>query len=136
MKIVNSLQPNFNAILANGMNPDPMRTVFTYNDTIYNPSGNPIPMHLQKHEEVHMRQQNGDPDNWWGRYFVDSYFRIDQEAEAYAAQYDNICIFERDRNKRVRILHELAGFLSGKGYGGIIGKIDAMKIIISKAKTK
>ncbi len=64
--------------------------VFCYGDTIYGPNKAPedyfSPVILS-HEEVHMRQQGDDPDAWWDRYLKDPVFRLEQELEAYRAQY-------------------------------------------------
>lgn len=120
MKILNEKPPFLDKIIAAGMNPSLDRTVFTYGDTIYNPSGKNVPDYLIEHEEVHCDQQGNDPKAWWDKYLKDPVFRLNQELEAYAAQYAYMCAVVRDRNKRARILHEIANVLSGPTYGGSI----------------
>ena len=91
MKIVNEKPPIFDKIVKAGMSPSLDSTIFTYGDTIYNPSGRPIPDHLIAHEARHFKQQGNDPAAWWDKYLVDKEFRFEQEAEAYANQYKFLC---------------------------------------------
>ncbi len=136
MKISTELPPIWQSLIDNGMNPSEHITVVTYGDTIYNPGQIRIPPHLEKHEETHSKQQGKNPDAWWSRYIADPYFRIDQEAEAYARQYDFICKGAKDRNYRTRLMPELARTLSGPLYGNIIDTNAAVKLIKDKSKTK
>lgn len=117
MKIVNEKPPFLDKIISAGMNPNLDRTVFTYGDTIYNPSGKEIPEYLLVHEEVHSKQQGNKPKEWWEQYIKDQKFRLQQETEAYAAQLAFMCSEQRDRNQRARVLHEIAVTLSGPTYG-------------------
>ena len=106
--------------------------IYTYGAVIYNPSGGEIPHHLLVHEMTHMRQQNfndEDAKKWWERYFLEPHFRIQQESEAYANQYSQICREIHDRNHQVRILYDLAGMLSGPIYGNVITHMGALKLI-------
>jgi len=105
---------------------------YTFADTCYIPSGIPITADLIAHEETHAEQQEHDPlvaKIWWQRYFIDPDFRIEQEAEAYGAQYRFLCRIYRDRNAQARILHGLASHLSGKIYGYCIGLLEASRKI-------
>lgn len=109
-----------------------INAVFTYGDTIHNPFGVALDAGLIRHEETHMEQQEGNGDVaaiWWKRYIQDPEFRIDMEAEAYGAQYKLYCQQQKDRNKRARYLHEIAGYLAGPMYGKMISHVDAMKRI-------
>ena len=106
--------------------------IFTYGDTIYNPSGQELPDHIIEHEKVHMKQQNyNDKDAalWWGRFLRELAFRIDQEARAYAKQYLFICKSVKDRNQRAKIIVDLASVLSGPLYQNSIGQFEAVKEI-------
>ena len=134
MKILNQLPPNWEQILNSGMRPDPRNTVFTLGDTIYNPSGQEIPDHLIEHEKTHSLQQGNDPNAWWGLYLQDIYFRIDQEVEAYAKQYQTLCKAIKDRNARYKLLYQLAESLASVRYGAVITRTDAMKFIKDKSK--
>ncbi len=135
MKIVHDQPPIINAIFHAGMNPSES-AIYAYGDIIYNPSGKSIDEHYIVHESVHCRQQGDNPDVWWGRYLTDSYFRISQEVEAYAEQYDFICKTVKDRNRRNTTLWHFATVLSSPVYGSVIGTQSAYTMIKSKAKTK
>lgn len=134
MKIINEMPPQalMDRIFGAGMHPSE-RTLYTYGDTLYVPSGNPVPDDLMVHEETHMEQQGLTPEAWWDRYLIDPYFRLQQEVEAYGNQYAYLCAVHRDRNYRMRILIDLARILSGPVYGQMIPHSEAMKMIKSKA---
>jgi hypothetical protein len=135
MKIVHDNPPILESILAMGMIPTPT-TVYTYGDTLYNPSGQDIPDHLLHHEETHEKQQGADPDAWWDRYLQDQYFRIEQETEAYARQFAFICRTVKDRNRRHKILFDIARILAGPIYGNVIGTDAAMRAIKTRSDVK
>lgn len=116
---------------------DEARTVFTYGDTLYNPAGVIIPDHLMIHEMVHEGQQQGDENVakiWWKRYIKDPQFRVEQELEAYGAQYAYICGIIKDKNARFRTLHQLAVDLAGPMYGKCISYTDAINKIRLSSK--
>ena len=107
-------------------------TVFTYGDTLYNPSGIAIPADLMVHEQIHMRQQQGNETVaklWWERYLTDPDWRIQQEIEAYHAQYQYLETTTKDRNKRASYLWRLAAMLAGQMYGRTISHREAMQRI-------
>ena len=137
MIIKNELPPIYEDIIASGLNPTAY-AIYTYGDIIYNPSGVEIPRDIIAHEEVHEKQQQdiGGPDIWWSRFLDDQYFRMDQEAEAYAVQYDFMCKIRKDRNLRNRILLHYAQTLASPTYGSVLSTTSAMKLIKSKVKTK
>jgi hypothetical protein len=86
MKIENNYPPNYLKIQA-VLNP-PKEAIFCYGDTIYNPSGGQIYEDLQKHEEVHKKQQEKmkSVELWWDEYLANPTFRLEQELEAYSKQ--------------------------------------------------
>lgn len=150
MKIKYELPPIWdNVCVAFDVNPG--TTLFTYGDTIYNPGAvEPIPDHLVVHEEVHAEQQNCKyvikkssvgfsttpieikkmtPELWWGKFLRDPVFRLDQEAQAYGAQYAFMCKTNKDRNHRYKTLWYLAGILSGSLYGNCTSRQEAVKLI-------
>ena len=131
MKIEPSMPPGhlWDEIIAAGMHPKKETAIITYGDTIYVPSGASLPDHLVEHEGTHSEQQGSQPDEWWGRYLTDPYFRVDQEAEAYANQFSYFCARMKDRNIRAKFLYILAGHLSGKLYGEVIDRMAATKMI-------
>jgi hypothetical protein len=133
MKIIQANPPVYDAIIQAGLilSKD---TIFTYGDTIYNPNKVEISDHMQVHEQVHSKQQGTDPDAWWGRYLMDSYFRIEQESEAYGMQYKYLCTKFKDRNRQNRILIDLSFILSGPLYGSVIERSVAQGMIKESAK--
>lgn len=138
MKIVIGPPPVLDDILAHGMHPH-QNVVYTYADTLYNPSGTDIPDHVMHHEETHAEQQGHTEkgaEKWWSRYLVDAYFRIDQEAEAYARQYDFVCQTVLDRNQRNKVLIRLSQSLASPVYGHILTPSASFSMIKSKSKTK
>lgn len=114
-------------------------TLFTYGDVIYNPPRVWIPDDYIFHESIHAGQQGHSEEGaakWWTRYLQDGYFRIDQEAKAYAAQYDFWCKTNKDRNARNRKFIALAETLCSPMYGNMIGYEQACKLIKLNSKTK
>lgn len=103
--------------------------VFTYGDTLYNPSGAFIDVYLTKHEETHARQQGNDIEGWWKKYFEDDKFRLNQEIEAYHNQYEYFCKNKKDLLRQEKFLALIAGDLSGAMYGNICDLKEAKKFI-------
>lgn len=123
--ILQEYPPNFEKIIAK-LKPGP-GTVFAYDRTIYAPNGAGLPYHLIAHEEIHFQQQEdiGGSEIWWDRYIEDPGFRLDQEIEAYRAQYKSLF----SRSERRSYLSVFAGFLSSPMYGSIISKAEASRLI-------
>lgn len=138
MKIINEKPPIWDNVCATfGINP--VNVFFTYGDAIYNPDGIDIPDHIMVHEQVHEKQQKRDgmtPEKWWGKFLRDTAFRLDQESEAYGAQYAFICDNVKDRNQRHKFLYQLATSLSGPLYDKCIGHMEAMALIKKRANIK
>lgn len=126
-------------------NPDWNDVVVAYDDTIYF-SGGSLPRDIIIHEAVHLNQQHNGlswkkkllggnkpmtPALWWDQYLEDEVFRINQEIEAYIAQWKCIQHMEPDRNQRARHLHRLVSDLSSK-YGTLLTPADA-KVAITEA---
>lgn len=114
-----------------------MGTIFTYGDTLYNPSNVVLTQDLLVHEEIHSHQQENNDTVaklWWQRYVTDPAFRVEQEAAAYGAQWVYLCRQSRDRNKRAQILHTLAGQFASPMYGRTVTHTTAMRLIREHAK--
>lgn len=120
--------PNIREIIKkfdlHGFNP-----VFTYGDTLYNPTGGEISDDLMAHEETHARQQSvyGVQD-WWTRYLKDDTFRMTQELEAYREQYKHACE-HYPRAVRRNLLDTISSNLASKLYGQIVKKKQAKELI-------
>jgi hypothetical protein len=91
MKIEIARPPNFEQILAAFPNADKPGVIFAFGDTIYNPSGIPIPAALLAHETVHCHRQchpgKMSPEIWWTLYIQDNHFRYSEELFAHVAEY-------------------------------------------------
>lgn len=128
LEIKKELPPNIGDIIAT-FKVKPEKVVFCYSPYLYNPSGAYIPDNLLVHEEIHEKQQNGNPEDWWKKYLIDIQFRIDQELEAYREQYKFYCKQYKDRNTRARFLHILALDFSSEMYGSCISYQEAVQRI-------
>lgn len=99
------------------------KEIFAWDGVIYDPSDGGVSKSLIEHEKVHFRQQRavGGPEVWWDRYIVDPAWRLEQELEATAREYE---VFSEDhgRAQRRRLLDILARRLSSPMYGGMITK--------------
>jgi hypothetical protein len=126
-KIVEDWPPNIAAIRK--ALPVTMDNIFAWDGTIYNPGGGKLGPALIAHEEVHFRQQAGQPDQWWKKYLESAEFRLDQEIEAHREEYRVFYDNHPSRNIRRRFLRALAKRLSAPMYGGLITERRAVKEI-------
>jgi hypothetical protein len=108
--------------------------LFTYGDTVYNPTGIPIDQFLEHHEAQHVAQQAAmGKDEWWDRWLKEPAFRAEQEAQAYAAQYSLYCKYRADRNVRAKYLHAISNHLASGLYGLTMNQNDARAAILKRA---
>lgn len=110
--------------------------IFAYGEDIYNPDGVRVSEDLIVHESVHIRQQGGNTegaDLWWSKYMRDEQFRLEQEIEAYAHQYNFICRKIQNKQRRFEILRMMAEILSRPTYGSCISIDSALLKIKEKA---
>lgn len=128
MKILNELPPIYHDVVK-AFGPVPDTVVFAYGDTIYNPGNHYLTLDVLAHEEVHERQQAGDPADWWVKFLADPEFRLDQELEAYRAQYKAICGHFKSHDIRFVCLTIFAKSLSGPIYGNMLSHREAMTLI-------
>lgn len=106
--------------------------VFTYGKTIHVKIGK-LRDDVEAHETVHVVQQTkypGGPAAWWERYMSDPKFCLEQELEAYRAQY---AFVEKKYPPRDRfpMLQFYAKCLSGM-YDLGIGPMEAIRLIKGK----
>lgn len=115
---------------------EPRYALFTYGHVIFNPEHANITDDLLAHERWHVGQQatmaeQGDIVKgarlWWGKYLRDPEFRIEQELEAYAVQYEEFCRMQHDRNKQAKMFQAIVGSLSGTLYGKMMTRDEAEK---------
>jgi hypothetical protein len=135
MKVINEKPPIW-ADIKKAFDFDERTTIFTYKDAIWNPAGFHVTDDLQVHETVHQFQQaamkkwyaNGSI-LWWNRYLRDKEFRLEQELQAYRAQYQFVRTRVKNREELVRHLSNMAYALSSPMYGNVIGYAEAIKSI-------
>lgn len=106
---------------------DIKQVCFAYGNIIYTPTGE-ISFSLLAHELTHLFQQLRIGRNkWWTKYFKDKKFRLKQEMEAYRQQYK---IYKQNKPESAEeVLNKIAGDLSGRLYGYVIGFEEAKKLI-------
>lgn len=110
--------------------------VFTHGDTIYNPEGLPISQDLYVHESIHATQQRlheGGPKEWWKKYLESPEFRLEQELQAYSAQYRVIKATSTAKYTK-SFLHRITDDLSSDLYGKIVTYPKAESLIRHRAK--
>lgn len=130
MKIINKYPPNIDEIDSK-FHVRGKDIAYTYGDTVYIPMGGGLPDHVKFHENVHIKQQSVmGPEAWWRKYIDDSKFRLDQELQAYQAQYWFLKYGKRyDRNQRRAILMAISNDLSGPMYGHLLSPSMARELI-------
>lgn len=136
LEILRTIPPNYELIVKT-INPTP-ETIFTYGNKIYAPNlpeGQGLEDHLLIHELMHSEQQGDDPDAWWNRYLEDTDFRLAQELECYAHQFN--CVNKKAIPYKVKriFLERIAGDLSSPLYGNLLSQPEAESKIRNKSKT-
>lgn len=132
MKILKENPPNYEEICKVFDVVESKSIVFTYGDTIYNPSGGEVSNNLYAHEKVHMKQQGDDPAGWWNKYLVDKKFRLTQEVEAYRKQWKYFVNHNHHIEAQKQLLNKIANDLASPIYGNIIDLKGAIKLITKK----
>lgn len=129
MSIVVGLPPVYDEIVLHGITP-PDTAVYTYGDTIYNPSGHELPEDLIRHERKHSLQHAAiGAREWWNSWLTSPTFRVEQELAAYQVQYRYFRGIRKDRNEQARFAFFLAQQLSGPMYGRSISFHEAHRRI-------
>ncbi|HEB41825.1 MAG TPA: hypothetical protein ENI08_02275 [Candidatus Dependentiae bacterium] len=79
------------------------------------------------HERTHVRQQTAyGVEAWWNKYFESAEFRRSQELEAYRNEARWIRENTSCRNKRFKLIQQVARDLSSAIYGNVITYGEAM----------
>jgi len=129
MKIVYAKPPVYDRIVK-ALGEPPAGAIYTYGDTIFVPSGKTPPGDLQEHERIHSDQQVlWSVNGWWDKYLKDPAWRVEQELEAYKAQFEFVKSRTRDKAKRGWALENMARSMASPMYGSVIKYIDAWKEI-------
>jgi hypothetical protein len=132
IKIAVAYPPNFREITqafpkVRGMH----GVIFTYGDTIFNPSGIDITPSLLAHESVHSKRQGADPQSWWAKYLTDEQFRFLEELIAHRVEYRIASHGQGRRDRRVLLAH-IAGRLAGPLYSHMVNRDEAKKLILEE----
>lgn len=134
MTVSHEYPPNFDVIASVLPQARKPGVLFTYGNTIHNPSGRPLSSALLAHEETHARQQQGGPGMWWRLYLTSIIYRYEQEREAHVAEYRAVLEGENNRNNRRAMFMIIATRLSGPLYGHMITLADAKKMLKHEGK--
>lgn len=127
MNVSYSFPPNFPEVVAAFPAAKQKGVVFTYGDTVYNPSKVDICKSLMAHEEVHAKRQT-NPVVWWDLYIRDAKFRFKEEALAHQREYQ-VATEGLGRPLRRRTLASIAKRLCSPLYGGLLGFEEAKRIV-------
>lgn len=133
MKVIIGPPPLFDEIVAVFPMARHAGVIFTFGDTVFNPSDVEIPAQLMCHESVHAQRQGtkqGEILTWWRRYLVDPQFRVEEELLAHRAEYRAFKGMVRDREKVAQTLEQIAARLSGPLYGGVMTHAQARRLIV------
>jgi hypothetical protein len=129
LDIVNEYPPNIEKIKKVFPECEEMGAIFCYGNKIYNPKGIDIPEDIIFHEYTHSIQQGKNPEAWWKMYLHSKDFRLNQEIQAYAAQYNFIRKHIKDREVVYRSLLESAKQLASPLYGNLLKPTEAKNAI-------
>lgn len=125
MMIKEAYPPNYKEIIAKipAVN-ERKDVVFTYGEVLYNPYKLEIQDHTVIHEQVHSKQQGGNPKEWWYHYLSDMLFRLNQEVEAYGEQYKYAKELLNAKGKKI-FLETIAETLASDMYGNMLSQAEA-----------
>lgn len=106
--------------------------VFSWGDTIFNPSGEEIHRSLIAHEMIHLTRQGLAPGSalarWWQDYLTDPAFRFEEEKLAHIAEFGWWRLHSSGRIRNLA-LDFIAGRLSGPLYGRMISRPQAETLL-------
>lgn len=143
MRIIRAFPPNFREISEHFPIRGRQGLLYSWGDTIYNPSGVVIPPWLIEHEEVHGRRQMGgimpifaEPANtqkvriWWDQYLHDKQFRLREELLAHRAEFASFqkqAVSFKDSDLYLDTISER---LSSSLYGNMVTQREARDLIL------
>lgn len=126
-KIAFTQPPNYAALVARFPAAARPGVIFTYGNTIHNPSRAQIPKHIIAHEGEHGRRQEiAGVEAWWDRYLNDAFFRLDEELRAHHVEYKAAL-----RNIGPGALRDIARRLSGPLYDHVLTYEQACHAILT-----
>ena len=129
MEVSNTHPPNYEQILLVFPQAANKGVIFTYGNTIYNPTGGPVSDELKAHEAIHCARQGNDIAGWWDRYLSDPEFRLDEELPAHRAEYRRFLFTHRDREECNAYLLRISERLASPLYGHLVSPNQARRMI-------
>lgn len=135
MEVCFGLPPMYRELLRTFPDIEGRRMLFTFGNTIFNPTEVVIPPQLYAHEAVHAKRQGANIDEyfaWWKEYMRDAKFRFDEELPAHVAEYHAYCKRHGDRNARAKALNEIVLRLAGPVYGCMVTQREAYRAIVER----
>lgn len=134
VQISKSFPPNYQDMLRAFPECEKRKAIFAYDNVIYNPFDVYLTVDVIIHETIHFAQQKREysVDDWYMKYLNDEAFRLEQEVEAYRAQYAFVAKRLKDRNELSWYLGTLAESLSSGLYGALVTRSEA-RALIAKA---
>ena len=133
MNVLVSKPPNYDEVVARFPFARNQGVIFTYGQTIYNPSDISISAALKCHESVHAQRQGEDEEGireWWRRYLDEPMFRFEEELLAHRAEYRAFKGWEKNPRKVAQELESIAARLSGPLYGNVLTLAKARRLIV------
>lgn len=104
--------------------------IYSWGDTIFNPSGVHIRPELIAHEEAHgARQRNADLKAWWELYIESPSFRLAEETPAHVAELRYLVDHAPSRQLRRGALKYVAQRFAALLYGPMITVSKARRIL-------
>lgn len=133
MRVIVAYPPMFEEIAAAFPTARKPGVIFSWGETLYNPSGRDIKPQLMAHEAVHSQRQ-GTTDasirEWWKAYINDPAFRLEEELLAHRAEFRAMRASTKDRNARERELDEIARRLASPLYGALLSYRQARHFVV------
>lgn len=126
--VIEEYPPNYHKIKSNFEIGD-SKPLFAYSPHIYNPFKIYVDPTLYFHESIHIKQQDGKPEEWWDKYILDKSFRLEQETEANQKQWKLFTKVVKDRNERYRFKIQLAKNMASNLYGNMVSYDEAIKLL-------
>lgn len=128
--IIVAYPPNFEDIVAAFPIAREPGVIFSWGNSIYNPSNADIDGSLKAHEGEHGQQQlRMGILEWWGIYLINEDFRLTQEIPAHHAEYRFYCGTTKNSRHKEHMLEQCARRLAGTLYGNMTSYQTARRLV-------
>jgi len=138
MKIIRAYPPIYSTLVTHFPIKGKQNILYAWGDTIFNPSGHPVPQWLHDHEAVHGQRQlaiaaaapfSAPIYRWWDQYIMDTQFRLSEEILAHRAEWKSFVKHNLTLGKQEDYLRGMVERLSGPLYGKVISPKAALQEI-------